>query len=144
MSMAKHSQRTVNNTELARRLSAEVERASLRAVSEKIGVSHGFLEGAMYNPDAGLPKLENVEKVAQYFGVPAYEVLRWAGFDPQLPPDVEQGAKLIRLAQQQPELRRIVRYLPKLSPDQVRSLLAYLQVLEQQREQEQDDPDVIL
>jgi hypothetical protein len=34
--------------------------------------------------------------------------------------------------------------LPKLSPDQVRSLLAYLQVLEQQREQEQDDPDVIL
>lgn len=120
--------RTLNDHELARILYREVERTSIRDVAALIGIGRTTLDNLLYTAKE-LPELDTIEKIAAYLQRPAYEVLRLAGFDTQLPPDMEQGAALIQLANQRPELRRVLRQLPALTPDQTKGLLAYLQAL---------------
>lgn len=134
----KRSERELVDNELARTLYREVERTSIREVAEGIGIGKTTLEHMLYKY-VELPTLETIEKIARYLNKPAYEVMRLAGFDPQLPPDVDQGARLMQIAEQQPELRRVLRQLPKLDAEQTKSLLVYLEVLQRERQKADDE-----
>jgi len=134
----KRSERTLIDNGLARRLFQDVERTSIREIADKIGISKSALDHLLYEIDE-FPKLETIELIARYLQMPSYEVLRLAGFDAQIPADVDQGARLIQLAEKQPELRRVLRQIPKLSPEQTKSLLIYLEVLQRETTSEDDD-----
>lgn len=122
------SNRELNDNELARILFREVERTSIRDVAARIGIGKSTLDNLLYSAKQ-FPKAESIEKIADYLEKPAYEVWRLAGFDVELPSNVDQGAALMQLARDRPELRRLIRQLPKLTPQQVQSLLVYLEAL---------------
>lgn len=125
-------------SELSRKLAEELKTQSYRDLEAKTGVSRGSLEGIVREQISEFPKLETLDKLATYFKLPLWRVIEMAGIDLGYPKSVDElGQQLMSLAQRLPEIEPIARYLLRLYPADLRGVVAYLESVDRQRNQEE-------
>lgn len=125
-------------SELSRKLAEELKTISYRDLEVRTGVSRGSLENIVREQNIEFPKLETLEKLATYWKFPLWRVIEMAGIDLGYPRSIDElGQQLMSLAHRLPEIEPIVQYLLKLYPEDLRGVIAYLEVLDRQHNQEQ-------
>jgi transcriptional regulator with XRE-family HTH domain len=121
-------------SELSRKIADELKQISYRDLEARTGVSRGSLEHIAREENTDFPKLETLEKLATYWKLPMWRVIEMAGVDLGLPRSVDElGQQLMSLASRLPEIEPIVQYLLKLYPDDLRGVVAYLESVDRQR-----------
>ncbi len=121
-------------TDLAKLLTEELRNHNwtLREAEEAMKVSRSTL-GNILNDDEMVPRLETLDKLATYWKLPLWRVIEMAGIDLGYPRTMDElSMQLTNLAQRLPEIEPIVGYLLRLYPDDLRGVMAYLEVLNQQ------------
>lgn len=109
---------------------------SLRDAEEEMKVSRSAL-GNILNGKDQTPTLETLDRLATYFKLPLWRVVEMAGVDLGLVRSVDDTVQqLSSLARRMPEIEPIVQYLLKLYPEDLRGVVAYLEVLDRRRNQE--------
>ncbi len=119
-------------TDLAKLLTEELRSHNwtLREAEEAMKVSRSTL-GNILNDDEMVPRLETLDKLATYWKLPLWRVIGMAGIDLGYPRTMDElSVQLTSLAQRLPEIEPIVQYLLKLYPDDLRGVMAYLEVLD--------------
>lgn len=125
-------------SELSRKLAGELKTISYRDLESRTGVSRGSLENIVREQNIEFPKLETLTKLADYWKLPIWRVVEMAGVDLGLPRSIDELTRqLSSLATRLPEIEPIVQYLLKLYPEDLRGVIAYLEVLDRQHNQEQ-------
>jgi len=110
---------------------------SLREADEEIGVSRSAL-GNIVNGKNQPPTLVTLDKLATYYRLPLWRVIEMAGIDLGLPRSIDETVQqLMSLAKRLPEIEPIVQYLLKLYPEDLRGVVAYLEVLDRQHSRDQ-------
>ncbi len=129
---------TVLMSELSRKLAKELETQSYRDLEGKIKVSRGTLEHLAKGRNKDAPELETLDKLATYWKLPLWRVIQMAGIDLGLPRSIDElGQQLMSLTKRMPEIEPIVQYLLKLYPEDLRGVVAYLESVDRQRNQDQ-------
>lgn len=110
---------------------------SLREAEEKMDVSRSAI-GNIVNGKSQPPKLETLDKLAIYFKLPLWKTIEMAGIDLGLPRSIDETVLQLRsLVVRLPEIEPIVQYLLKLYPEDLRGVVAYLEVLDRQHNRDQ-------
>jgi transcriptional regulator with XRE-family HTH domain len=123
-------------SELADFLARELKQSSYRDLEIKTKVSRGALENIIGQQNTEFPKLETLEKLAEYYKLPLWRVIEMAGITLGLPVEADNAAKqLTSLADRMPQLRPVVAHLLKLHPSDVRGVIAYLETLDRLRDE---------
>lgn len=127
---------TARMSELTRKLLEELKTQSYRDLQGKTGVSRGAIE-KIVNEDTEYPELATLDKLATYWKLPMWRVIEMAGVDLGLPRSIDETVQqLTSLAKRLPEIEPIVQYLLKLYPEDLRGVVAYLEALDRQRNQD--------
>lgn len=125
-------------SELSRRLNEELRTKSYRELEELTHVSRGSLEGIARDQITEYPKLETLDKLATYWKLPLWRVIEMTSIDLGLPRSIDETVQqLMSLSKRLPEIEPIVQYLLKLYPEDLRGVVAYLEVMDRQRNRDQ-------
>ncbi len=120
-------------TALADFLAYELAQSSYRALEAKIGVSRGALENLINKTNTELPKLETLQRIADAYGKPMWEVVQMAGVELDLPKTPnERAQRMAQIVDQLPALESIINDLRRLSataPDFVDGMLIGLEAM---------------
>lgn len=120
-------------SELSRKINEELKTKTYRALADETKVSHGTLEYLAKEKNEDFPKLETLEKLATYWGLPLWRVIQMAGIELGLLRSVDElGQQLMSLAKRLPEIEPIVQFLLKLYPEDLRGVVAYLESVDRQ------------
>lgn len=104
----------------------------LREAEEEIKVSRSALANIL-NGKEQVPTMETFDKLATYFKLPLWRVIQMHGIELGLPSTVNETIRqLTSLVERMPELEPIVKYLLNLYPEDLRGVVAYLKLLDQQ------------
>jgi|SRR5579859_2127537 len=95
--------------DLAAFLESERKRIGYRELVEKTGVSKGSLENLIQRTNIKLPELETLQRIAEAYKKPLWEVVEMAGVNLQLPHGArEDSARLTSLVEAYPMLRTLI------------------------------------
>lgn len=116
------------DTELRKFLKKELEKpGGYRRLAEFTKVSKGALEDIVKGQGKRYPQIETLERIAEAYGKPLWEVQRMAGVNLGLPQTATESAqRLDQLVQQVPELRAHVEWLKTMwnsDPDYVKGMI---------------------
>jgi transcriptional regulator with XRE-family HTH domain len=114
--------------DLADFLADKLKHASYRELQKKIGVSRGALEAIVNRENTEFPKLGTLNRIAQAYGKPLWEVVEMAGANLDLPQnDTNRARRLAQLVDRQPKFEAVAkRLLEKIdtNPDYVDGIIA--------------------
>lgn len=116
------------NMNLAEFLADKLKHASYRELAKKIGVSRGAIEGIVSGRQKEFPQLGTLNRIAQAYGKPLWEVVEMAGAPLDLPQnDTNRARRLAQLVNRQPKFESVAkRLLEKVdtNPDFVDGIIA--------------------
>jgi transcriptional regulator with XRE-family HTH domain len=116
----------------------EVAKIGYIAFENKTGVSKGAQEN-LIRGTAKMPSLETIAKIADGYNIPAWQVLQWAGFDPDLPDTADaRSEQIVQLVNQFPDADKMLAQIAGLEPDEFKAVLMYLEVIERQDAQKRE------
>jgi len=108
------------------------ENWSLRQAEDGMKVSRSALDNIL-NGKSQPPRLETLDKLATYYKLPMWRMIEMAGIDLGLPRSIDETVQqLMSLVKRLPEIEPIVQYLLKLYPEDLRGVVAYLELLDRQ------------
>lgn len=113
---------------LADFLSEKVEATSYRAVADAIGVTKGAVENIVKRTNKEPPQLPTLQGVAAGYKLPLWQVIEMAGFDLNLPTEVEI-IRLYAYAEALPELAPFLQEIVDLPEDQRRRAIRAVRAL---------------
>lgn len=124
-------------SELSRFLRMELQQSTYRALEAKTGVSRGSLENIINEENQDFPKLETLDKIATAYKLPLWRVINMAGVDLGLTRSVDETVQqLMSLVNRMPEIEPIYQFLLRLYPEDLRGVVAYLESVDRQRNQQ--------
>lgn len=131
-------------TELADLLKKELRDKgwSYRDAEEPMKLSRSvignIITGKKVDGEPQTPKLETLDKLATYFKLPLWRVIEMTGVDLGLTRSIDETVQqLTSLVKRMPEIEPIVQYLLKLYPEDLRGVVAYLELLDRQHGHDQ-------
>lgn len=125
----------VPHSELPAFLRRQIETRGTDAsrLARKSGVNKSTLSKLLSNSEI-VPELTTLEKLARALELPLVRLMVAAGYDPGEgigPLELEQAAILLDAV---PELQEVAHSLASFSPDERGAILAYIRLLEEQRQ----------
>lgn len=123
-------------SELSERLRQKMalERLTLRQAEERIGVPRATLGYILNNPNS-MPQIDTIEAIAGYLELPLWRAMAMVGLDLNLPVDAtSQAERLYQLFQARPQLREALDRLLELTPNDLESVLVFLETQERRRQ----------
>jgi transcriptional regulator with XRE-family HTH domain len=118
--------------ELSDFLADKLKNSSYRALAAKTKVSRGALEAIIKRESDDFPKLGTLNRIAEAYGKPLWEVIEMAGADLDLPQnDTNRARRLAQLVARQPKFETVAkRLLDKIdtNPDFVDGIIVGIDV----------------
>lgn len=122
--------------DLAEFLEEKLKHNSYRELQKKIGVSRGALEAIVNRANEDFPKLGTLNRIAQAYGKPLWEVVEMAGADLNLPQnDTNRARRLAQLVARQPKFESVAKRLLEkadTNPDYVDGIIAGIEAAMQE------------
>jgi transcriptional regulator with XRE-family HTH domain len=116
---------------LADFLAEKLKHNSYRELAAKIKVSRGALEAIVKQEATDFPKLGTLNRIAQAYGKPLWEVVEMAGADLNLPQnDTNRARRLAQLVARQPRFETVAkRLIDKIdtNPEYVDGIIAAIE-----------------
>lgn len=117
--------------DLAEFLEEKLKHSSYRDLQKKTGVSRGALEAIVKRESTDFPKIGTLNRIAEAYGKPLWEVVEMAGADLDLPQnDTSRARRLAQLVARQPRFEAVAkRLMDKVdtNPDYVDGIIAAIE-----------------